>query len=203
MDQVKIGAFISERRKAAMLTQAQLAEKLNITDRAVSKWENGKSMPDSSIMLELCSELHITVNDLLSGEVVTMDKHNEKTEKLLIEMAKQKEDSDKRLLSLEILIGIFSIIILLGSTMVASLFEMDAWLRILIIAAGFAVSCVGIGYALKIEQVAGYYQCAKCHHRYVPTFASVFFAMHINRTRYLKCPHCGKRSWNKKVISKE
>lgn len=203
MDQVKIGSFISERRKAAGLTQAQLAEKLNITDRAVSKWENGKSMPDSSIMLELCSELHITVNDLLSGEVVTMDKHNEKTEKLLIEMAKQKEDSDKRLLSLEILIGIFSIIILLGSTMVASLFEMDAWLRILIIAAGFAVSCVGIAYALKIEQVAGYYQCAKCHHRYVPTFASVFFAMHINRTRYLKCPHCGKRSWNKKVISKE
>ncbi len=203
MDQVKIGAFISEHRKAAGLTQAQLAEKLNITDRAVSKWENGKSMPDSSIMLELCSELHITVNDLLSGEVVTMDKHNEKTEKLLIEMAKQKEDSDKRLLSLEILIGIFSIIILLGSTMVASLFEMDAWLRILIIAAGFAVSLVGIGYALKIEQVAGYYQCAKCHHRYVPTFASVFFAMHINRTRYLKCPHCGKRSWNKKVISKE
>ncbi len=203
MDQVKIGAFIAERRKAAGLTQAQLAEKLNITDRAVSKWENGKSMPDSSIMLELCSELHITVNDLLSGEVVTMDKHNEKTEKLLIEMAKQKEDSDKRLLSLEILIGIFSIIILLGSTMVASLFEMDAWLRILIIAAGFAVSLVGIGYALKIEQVAGYYQCAKCHHRYVPTFASVFFAMHINRTRYLKCPHCGKHSWNKKVISKE
>ncbi|MBQ3074037.1 MAG: helix-turn-helix transcriptional regulator [Ruminococcus sp.] len=203
MDQVKIGSFISERRKAAGLTQAQLAERLNITDRAVSKWENGKSMPDSSIMLELCSELHITVNDLLSGEVVTMDKHNEKTEKLLIEMAKQKEDSDKRLLSLEILIGIFSIIILLGSTMVASLFEMDAWLRILIIAAGFAVSCIGIGYALKIEQVAGYYQCAKCHHRYVPTFASVFFAMHINRTRYLKCPHCGKHSWNKKVISKE
>ena len=203
MDQVKIGSFISERRKAAGLTQAQLAERLNITDRAVSKWENGKSMPDSSIMLELCSELHITVNDLLSGEVVTMDKHNEKTEKLLIEMAKQKEDSDKRLLSLEILIGIFSIIILLGSTMVASLFEMDAWLRILIIAAGFAVSCIGIGYALKIEQVAGYYQCAKCHHRYEPTFASVFFAMHINRTRYLKCPHCGKHSWNKKVISKE
>ncbi len=203
MDQVKIGAFISKCRKAAGLTQAQLAEKLNITDRAVSKWENGKSMPDSSIMLELCSELHITVNDLLSGEVVTMDKHNEKTEKLLIEMAKQKEDSDKRLLSLEILIGIFSIIILLGSTMVASLFEMDAWLRILIISAGFAVSLVGIGYALKIEQVAGYYQCAKCHHRYVPTFASVFFAMHINRTRYLKCPHCGKHSWNKKVISKE
>ena len=203
MDQVKIGAFISKRRKAAGLTQAQLAEKLGITDRAVSKWENGKSMPDSSIMLELCSELHITVNDLLSGEVVTMDKHNEKTEKLLIEMAKQKEDSDKRLLSLEILIGIFSIIILLGSTMVASLFEMDVWLRILIIAAGFAVSLVGIGYALKIEQVAGYYQCAKCHHRYVPTFASVLFAMHVNRTRYLKCPHCGKRSWNKKVISKE
>ena len=181
----------------------QLAEKLGVTDRAVSKWETGKAMPDVSLMLYLCAELDISVNDLLHGEEIKMENYKERTDELLLEMAKQKEDSDKRLLSLEILIGIFSIIILLGSTMVASLFEMDAWLRILIIAAGFAVSLVGIGYALKIEQVAGYYQCAKCHHRYVPTFASVFFAMHINRTRYLKCPHCGKHSWNKKVISKE
>ncbi len=203
MDQVKIGAFIALKRKEAKLTQAQLAEKLGITDRAVSKWENGKSLPDSSIMLELCSELNITVNDLLSGEVVTMDKHNETTEKLLVEMAQQKLDADKRLLSLEILIGIFSIIILLGSTMAASLFEMDAWLRILIIALGFAISLVGIGYALKIEQEAGYYQCAKCNHRYVPSFASVLFAMHVNRTRYMKCPHCGKHSWNKKVLTKD
>ena len=69
MDQVKIGRFIADRRKTAKLTQLQLAEKLGITDRAISKWETGKSLPDSSIMLQLCSLLDITVNDLLSGEI--------------------------------------------------------------------------------------------------------------------------------------
>ena len=112
MNQVKIGKFIAECRKKNGLTQMQLAEKLNITDRAVSKWENGKAMPDSSIMLELCDELKISVNDLLSGEVVTMDNYNEKLENNLLEMVKEKEEADKRLLTLEIVIGVLSSIIL-------------------------------------------------------------------------------------------
>ena len=73
MDQIKIGKFISWKRKEQNLTQAQLAEKLGITDRAVSKGETGKSLPDASIMLEMCALLGITVNDLLCGEVVSME----------------------------------------------------------------------------------------------------------------------------------
>jgi transcriptional regulator with XRE-family HTH domain len=76
MDQIKIGRFIAECRKKQGFTQMQLADKLGVTDRAVSKWENGRAMPDSSIMLELCEQLKITVNDLLSGEVVTMENYN-------------------------------------------------------------------------------------------------------------------------------
>ncbi len=203
MDQIKIGKFIAECRKKQGLTQMQLAEKMNVTDRAVSKWETGKSMPDSSIMLELCSELKITVNDLLCGEVVTMNDYNEKSEQMLLEMVKQKEQSDRQLLSLEILIGTFSVIILLGSSMVAALFEMEDWLRVLIAVSGFVIGLIGIMFALRIEQTAGYYECAKCHHRYVPTFMSVLWAMHGGRTRFMKCPKCGKMSWQKKRISKE
>ncbi len=203
MDQVKIGRFIAECRKKNNLTQMQLAEKFGITDRAVSKWENGKAMPDSSIMLALCSELGISVNDLLNGEVVEMDNYNEKSEKLLLEMTKQKEESDKRLLSMEIVIGALSIIILLGFTFVASFVEMEEWLRIALIIAGLIPCMVGLMYGLKIEQAAGYYECGKCRHRYVPTFGSVLWAMHVNRTRYMKCPECGKKSWQKKVISKD
>ena len=128
MNQLKIGRFIAECRKKRNLTQMQLAEKLNITDRAVSKWETGKAMPDSSIMLELCEILNITVNDLLNGEVITMDNYKEKSEKLILEMTKQKEDADKSLLSLEILIGVLSTIILLGFTFVASFVQMVDWL---------------------------------------------------------------------------
>lgn len=203
MNQVKIGKFIAECRKKNGLTQMQLAEKLNITDRVVSKWENGKAMPDSSIMLALCDELKISVNDLLSGEVVTMDNYNEKLENNLLEMVKEKEEADKRLLTLEIVICVLSSIILFSLIFVASFVQMEEWLRILLIIIGFVSFLVGATYALKIEQVAGYYECAKCHHKYVPTFKSVFFAMHIGRTRFMKCPKCNKISWNKKVISKE
>lgn len=203
MDQVKIGKFIAECRKKTGLTQMQLAEQLSITDRAVSKWETGKAMPDSSIMLGLCSILKITVNDLLSGEVVTMDHYNEKLEKNLLEVIKQKEQADKRLLSLEIIVGLFASIILFALIFVASFVEMADWLRVLLIIFGIIAFAVGIAYAIKIEQVAGYYECGKCRHRYVPTYASVLLAMHVNRTRYMKCPHCARKSWQKKVLSKE
>ena len=85
MDQLKIGKFISKCRKDINLTQAQLAEKLNITDRAVSKWENGRSLPDASIMLDLCNILNISVNELLIGEKIDMnEKENEEKLKELL-----------------------------------------------------------------------------------------------------------------------
>lgn len=202
MNQVKIGKFIAERRKAENLTQMQLAEKLNITDRAVSKWETGRSMPDAAIMLDLCALLNISVNDLLSGEFV-MEKYNEKSEQLLLDMAKAKAEADKRLLSIEIVVGALSVFILLSLTFIASFVQMEDWLRIVLIILGFIPCIVGIGFALKIEQTAGYYECAKCHHKYVPTFSSVLWAPHINRTRYMKCPKCNEKSWNKKVIHKD
>jgi len=203
MDQVKIGKFIAERRKNAKLTQMQLAEKLDITDRAVSKWETGKAMPDSSIMLELCDVLGISVNDLLCGEVVTMDNYNKELENNLLEMIKQKEQADKRLLRLEIFIGVVVSLILFALVIVASFVEMPDWLRIVLIVAGIIPFAIGIAYAIRIEQTAGYYECAKCGHRYVPTYSSVLWAMHVNRTRYMCCPKCNQKSWQKKVISKE
>ena len=203
MDQIKIGKFISECRKKNELTQMQLAEKLGITDRAVSKWENGKSLPDASIMLELCSILNISVNDLLSGEIVAMERYNEIYDNHLIEITKEKEEADKKLLSLEILIGIFSMIILFGFVFSASFLEMDDWLRVCLIVIGFIIAMIGIMFALRIEQTAGYYVCAHCAHKHIPTFNGVLWSMHYGRTRYMKCPKCNKRSWQKKVISKE
>ena len=190
-------------QKKQNMTQMQLAEKLGITDRAVSKWETGRAMPDSSIMLQLCGELNITVNDLLSGEVITMNNYDENSKKLLLEMVKQKEEADKKLLSAEMVIGTLSVIILLSLTFIAAFLQMQEWLRITLIASGFVLAIAGVAYALRLEQIAGYYECSRCHHKYVPTYKSVFFAMHINRTRYMKCPECGKRTWQEKVLSKD
>ena len=204
MDQIKIGRFIAERRKSISLTQAQLAEKLSITDRAVSKWENGKSLPDSSIMLELCAELGITVNDLLSGEVVTMENNKQEMENRLIEMVREKEQNDKQLLMLEWVIGILSLIVLFIPIIIGSYVPIEPeWKRTAIVLSGFIPAIIGFVFAMKIEQVAGYYECKNCGHKYVPNFKTISFSMHMGRTRYMKCPECGKKTWQKKVISKD
>lgn len=203
MDLAKIGKFIAECRKKNGLTQMQLAEKLNITDRAVSKWETGKSLPDSSIMLELCQVLKITVNDLLNGEVVSMENYNENLEKKLLEIVKQKEDNDRRLLTLEWVIGILSLVVLFIPIIIAAYLPMEEWQRTTVVFAGFIPAFIGFFFTVRIEQIAGYYECKHCHHKYVPAFKAVTFAMHMGRTRYMKCPECHKKSWQKKVISKE
>ena len=203
MDQIKIGAFIAERRKAKGLTQLQLAERLGITDRAVSKWENGRSLPDSGIMLELCEILGISVNELLCGEVIIMEKYDENIEKTMLELVKQKEETDKRLLSAEIVIGVSASLVLFITIFIAAFADIADWLRIVLIITGLVPFAIGMFFALRIEQTAGYYECAKCHHKYVPSYLSVLLAMHVNRTRYMKCPECGKRSWQRKVIRKD
>ena len=198
MDQVKIGKFIAECRKKANLTQMQLAEKLNITDSAISKWETGKSLPDSSIMLDLCDVLSISVNDLLCGEVVTMDNYNKELENNLLEMIKQKEQADKRLLSVEVFIGITATIALFALIFVATFIQMETWLKISLIVFGFILFLAGCFYALRIEQVAGYYECKHCKYRYVPTYKAVNMAMHMGRTRYMRCPQCKKSPGRRK-----
>lgn len=203
MNQQKVGGFIAERRKLKGLTQAQLAEKLGITDRAVSKWETGRSLPDSSIMLEVCELLEISVNELLSGEVIEMTNYSEKAEENLLEMKKQKEEADKRLLRIEIAIGLLISVVFFVLIFIASFAEMEDWLRITLIVTGFIPFAIMIPFLIRIEQTAGYYECQKCGHRYVPKYSSVLFAMHVNRTRFMKCPECGKYSWQKKVISKD
>ena len=203
MDQVKIGKFIADCRKKQNLTQLQLAERLNITDRAVSKWENGRSMPDISLIPELCGILHVTINDLFSGEVIDMDHYNEQLEKNLLDVAKMKEEADRRLLRLEWVMCISAIICMLGMCMVAAFLPMKDWLRVVLIIVGFVPFLLVLPYAIKIEQTAGYYVCAKCGHRYVPTFHSVLWSMHAGRTRYMKCPHCHQKSWQKKVLTKD
>ena len=193
MDQIKIGKFIAERRKAVELTQMQLAEKLNITDRAVSKWETGKSMPDSSLMLALCDILRITVNDLLNKEM----------ENNLLEAVKEKEESDKRLLFLEITVGLVLLIPLAVSALIVSLTELEEWLQVLLVLTSLAPLLIATPFMIRIEQKAGYYRCKVCGHLHVPRYESVFFAMHFGRTRYMRCPKCGKMSWQKKTLRKD
>ncbi|SDB31609.1 helix-turn-helix domain-containing protein [Eubacterium oxidoreducens] len=201
MDQIKIGKFIASCRKEQGMTQAVLAEKLGISNRAVSKWENGKSMPDSGIMLELCNYLKISVNELLSGERIMTEVSDKRAEENLLAMRREVEEKNRQMLRMEYGIAFPAVIAGLVMGFVASFIEMPVWLRIVLIVFGLVLIFTATFIAVGIEQKAGYYECQNCHHRYVPTYWQTNLAMHMGRTRYMKCPECGKRSWQKKVLS--
>ena len=203
MDQIKIGKFIASCRKEQSMTQAILAEKLGISDRAVSKWETGRSMPDSGIMLELCELLKINVNELLSGERIVAESYDRRAEENLLELKQQVEEKNRQLLRVEYLISFPAVIAGLFMCFTASFVEMPVWIRIALIAVALVMIFTVAFIAVGIEQKAGYYECQCCHHRYVPTYRQTILAMHSGRTRYMKCPKCGKHSWQKKVLTKE
>ena len=202
MDQIKIGKFIAECRKNKNMTQAQLAEKVGVTDRAVSKWENGRSMPDSSIMLELCGELGITVNELLCGERIIMENNQQKNEELLLDMAKELEQKNKTIWNAMWTIMTVSIIGLIGGLAIIAFFMPEGpWMLVAILSLCviFLIPCF---YALKLEVSVGAYKCKNCGYEIVPTYKQALNAMHRGTTRYLKCPKCNKRTWCKKVLKK-
>ena len=131
-----------------------------------------------------------------------MKNYDENAEKNLLDMVKQKEEADTRLLKIEILMGWIAILPLLISTAIVLVVSLEEWLGSVIVGTSMIPLLIATPFAIKIEQTAGYYECKKCHHKYVPKYASVFSAMHLGRTRYMKCPECNQRSWQKKVISK-
>lgn len=202
MNQEKIGAFIAKRRKEKKMTQAKLASYLGITDRAVSKWERGKGLPDPVYMLELCKLLDISVNELLTGEFIEETKYQQKAEDNLLTMAKHEANQTKKMFFYENVIGIGSTIIFMILIFMSVYFVKNEGMRILLFIFAFLLLIIGVSIALKIETEEGYYECQKCHHKYIPSYRQVYFAMHLGRTRYMKCPHCQKRSWQKKIYSK-
>ena len=200
MDQIKIGRFIADCRKKSKLTQVQLAEKLGITDKAISKWERGLSMPDSSIMLELCEILSISVNELLSGEKISMENSDKKNEQLLLEMTKEVEKKNKIIWNSMWVIMIVSMIALFAGILTAAfIIPEGVWqlVTILVLCVVFMLPCF---YALKLEISVGAYKCKNCGFEIVPTYSQALWAMHRGTTRYLKCPKCNKRTWCKKVL---
>ena len=202
MDQIRIGKFIAESRKQKNLTQSQLSEKLGITDKAISKWERGIAMPDSSIMLELCDILGITVNELLSGEKINMENNNQKNEQLLLEMTKELEKKNNMIWSCMWAIMIVSITALIASLFITAFFIPEGIWQLVTIIGSCVVFLIPCFFALKLEVSVGAYKCKHCGNEFVPTYTQALNAMHAGTTRYLKCPKCNKRSWCKKVLKK-
>ena len=202
MDQIKIGRFIAECRKKANLTQMQLAEKLGITDKAISKWERGIAMPDTSIMLELCDILCISVNELFCGEKNDMENNEQKNEQLLLDMAKELEKKNKTIWSSMWAIMIVSMTALIAGIFIAALLIPEGVWQLVTILGVCILFFIPCFYALKLEVSVGAYKCQNCGYEIVPTYKEVMMAMHKGFTRHLLCPKCNKRTWCKKVLKK-
>ncbi|MBO4600726.1 MAG: helix-turn-helix transcriptional regulator [Bacilli bacterium] len=198
----KIGKFIASLRKEKNITQEELAEKLYVTDRAVSKWERGLSMPDASKLIDLCNILGISVNELLIGERVDMKENNKKTEELLIEMAKQEELMNKKLMNNMWVITISSFIFYIALILLACITLEEGFILGVIIFTATLFLLIVVSYGFKIEVDTGYYECKKCHHKFKTTYFKALMAPHMATTRHLRCPKCNQKSWAKKVMSK-
>lgn len=204
MNQILIGKFISSERKRKGYTQKQLAEKLGISDKTVSKWETGNGFPEVSLLLPLCSELDITVNELLCGERVSEEDYIKKAEENMVNMIKEKEENRKKA-KLTIAIGIISTVAFLTLLFVVCAYTdvISTPIKGLLILIACAIFGVGIVIAAEGERTIGYYKCRKCGKHFVPTVSEYTFGPHMITTRHLKCHHCGKTSWCKKVLSKD
>ena len=204
MDQVKIGKFISDERKAKGYTQKQLSELLGISDKTISKWECGNGFPEASLLLPLCNELEITVNELLTGERISQQNYKKKAEENMVNMIREKEENKQKIL-LTTIIGVISTITFVTLLLVVCFYTDVITLPIKIVLMIIALSVFGVGLYVAMwgDRKIGYFKCRNCNELFTPTFMQYNMGMHILSTRYLKCPHCKTRTWCRKVMTKE
>lgn len=200
MDQIKIGKFIATVRKEHSLTQRQLADILNISDKTVSKWETGNGLPEVSLMMPLCEALSITVNELLTGERLSDSEYKKKAEENIMKLIEEKEESKKKIILSAI---VCFVTVLAGCTIIvtADYVVAQPWVRILLIAISIIVIFSGIAVACVLDMQAGTFECPHCKARFVPTAVAYIAGAHTLTKRYLKCPECGKKSYCKRRLT--
>lgn len=191
MDQIKIGKFIAKSRKSRNLTQKQLAETLSISDKTISKWECGKGLPEVSLMLPLCAALEITVNDLLSGEKVSLTDYQRKAEGNMMNLMKENEENRKRI-TLSIMVGIITIIAVCALLVIASFIDLPTIARIILILFSAGVAVAGIAAAAMLDMKSGYFECPHCKELFVPSMSDYVKGYHTFTRRRLTCPKCEK-----------
>ena len=198
MDLKITGKFIQECRKAKGLTQAELAEKISVSEKTVSKWECGKGFPDTSLMLPLCEALDISVGELLSGKRLGDDEYKSSAEKNLVELKSKQQILAKQWLTTAIALLIVAILFVVACGCIAEFVPMALGWQILLMVVSIVVVFGATLLVLWTEKGIGFYVCGKCGHRHIPSYGKILISMHMGYDRYMKCPKCGKWSWNKK-----
>ena len=199
MDYSKIGEFIAKERKEKKLTQAKLAELIFVSEKTISKWENGNGIPDTNSLPKLCEVFGASLNELLNGERI-IEEGKQQSDRLLLDMAKELEQKNKIIwTSMWVIMGASMVALIAGLFLTSFFIPEGVWQLVAIIGlcVVFLIPCF---YALKLEVSVGSYKCKNCGCEFVSTYKKALCAMHMGTTRHLKCPKCNKRTWCKKVL---
>ena len=201
MDQIKIGKFIAEERKTKKYTQRELADKIGISDKTISKWERGNGFPEVSLLLPLCNELGISVNELLSGERLQEEDYKKKAEENMVNLVKETQESKKKIILSAVVAGLV-IVAAMPLFILAGVIEMEVWIRVLLLVIGFIIMVVGIAVACVLDRDAGAFECPECKERFVPDMKSYVMGPHTITKRKLTCPKCGCNKYCKHVLTR-
>lgn len=201
MDQIRIGKFIADTRKERNMTQQQLADALSISNKTVSKWECGKGLPEVTLMLPLCEELHITVNDLLTGVRVSETDYQKKAEENMMNLMKENEENKRKML-LSVVCGIITIIAVCALIVIAAYIEMPTIARVALLVFSLITAVIGVGTAVALDVKAGYYECLHCMALFVPTTGEYIKGYHTLTRRKLTCHECGKTGMCKRRVGR-
>ena len=201
MDQIQIGKFIAAERKRKSYTQKELAEILGISDKTISKWERGNGFPEVSLLLPLCNELEITVNELLSGERLQEVDYKKKAEENMVNLVKEAQESRKKIILSAMVAGLV-VLAAIPLYMMAGIADMQRWVRITLIVIATLVMVVGIIIACVLDREAGAFECPECKERFVPDMYAYIMGPHTITKRKLKCPKCGETKYCKHVLTK-
>ena len=188
MDEIMIGKFIACERKRKAYTQKQLSEKLGISDKTISKWERGNGFPEVSLLLPLCKELDITVNELLSGERVSEEDYRKKAEENMVNLMREAQESKKKII-MSAMVALLVLVAAVPLFVISGAIEMDNWIRIVLIVIGTVVVVFGIAIACVLDRDAGAYECPECNTRFVPELKDYFMRAHTITKRKLTFPH--------------
>lgn len=201
MDIQKIGMFLAELRKERELTQDELGEKIGVTNKTVSRWENGNYLPPVEILQILSIFYDVSINELLSGERLSNENYKENAEEfIVVDLMKTRREAKVHL----IISCIVATIAILAGTMLimlGALLDMPVWLRIICIVFSFMIILPTIGVCCVLTIDAGVYKCPECGNKFVPSMKDFIFGVHTFAKRKLKCPKCGKKSFCSKKLS--
>ena len=197
----KVGTFLAELRKERNLTQDELGEKIGVTNKTVSRWENGNYLPPAEI-LQILSELYdVSINELLSGGRLDEKHYKENAEEYIVADLMKKRNEAKKRLTVSCIVAAITILAGLSIILLSALLSAPIWLKIGSIIFSLIIIILGIGVCCVLTVDAGVYECPACGEKFVPSMKDFICGTHTLTKRNLKCPKCGKKSFCKKRLS--